>query len=296
MKKFTKIMLILSGVFATIGLTCIITAFGMGLTSHDLWKMVRDGKFTFDQSDLHIGFDMDWNENWDAELSATESQDGEMSIYEVQEACEKVNIEFDAGILEIYYDDVDSIQVKKSNDSDLKVSMKNDTLVISEHSNIEISFGVVENSNNHLVIVVPNGMKFESVKMEIGASKADMKGILADKVNITVGAGKAELSDFVVEQFDLEVGAGEVTVNELMADKIDVSAGMGKVNIGVNGVQDDYNYDVECGIGKVVIGNHSYEGLGREQSVKNQDATKEIDVECGIGEVIIEFKDMFEEL
>ena len=85
MKKFTKIMLILSGVFATIGLTCIITAFGMGLTSNDLWKMVRDGKFTFDQSDLHIGFDVDWNENWDAELSATESQDGEMSIYVIEQ-------------------------------------------------------------------------------------------------------------------------------------------------------------------------------------------------------------------
>ena len=42
MKKFTTIMLVLAGIFATIGLTCIILAFGMGLTTHDLWKMVRE--------------------------------------------------------------------------------------------------------------------------------------------------------------------------------------------------------------------------------------------------------------
>ena len=133
-------------------------------------------------------------------------------------------------------------------------------------------------------------MQFREVDMEIGASKADITDILADEISITVGAGKADISGITARQFELEVGAGEATVAQLSVDELDVNAGSGEVNITLNGVQEDYNYSVECGIGTVVVGENSYSGLGAEKSVKYDGATKRIEVECGIGAVNVKFQ------
>ena len=92
MKKFTKIMLILAGVFASIGVICMVVAFAMGLTTTHLWGMVKNGQFSFDMSDIQI--------------SGSGNSTTEMKVYEV---CDKMEIEFGAGVLEISYDDVEEI-------------------------------------------------------------------------------------------------------------------------------------------------------------------------------------------
>ena len=139
--------------------------------------------------------------------------------------------------------------------------------------------------------MIPQEMQFEDVELEIGASKADIKDLLADKLSITVGAGQADISKITAKKLELEVGAGQATAVQLEIEKLDVEAGIGQVNIALNGVQEDYNYNVECGIGNVVVGKASYGGLGAEQNVKNDGASKEINVECGIGEVRIKFQE-----
>lgn len=290
MKIFTKIMLIIAGVFATIGAICMVVAFAMGLTTNHLVDMVQDGRFSFDEGDLHISFDdndLDIDLDQDMTLES-DTQTGDSSVYTIEEVCSSMDIEFGAGILDIRYDDVEYIQLKQTNISNLKVKVKNHTLVISEGADVNVNLDDIEDRS--LTILIPKDMKFEEVELEIGASKADIKDILADDISITVGAGQADITKLVAKQLDLEVGAGQATVVQLDVEKLNVEAGMGQVNILLNGVQEDYNYSVECGIGNVVVGTASYGGLGAEQSVKNEGATKEINVECGIGEVVIKFK------
>lgn len=293
MKKFTKVMLIIAAVLATVGLVCVVAAFGMGLTTKHFVKMIQDGRFSFDEGDLHISFGDGWKEDSDDDVFGTESADGEGMVGEVRETCSNLDVEFGAGVLDIYYDDVEYIQVKQKNIPDLKVSVKNDTLRIYEDADISIDLGIDldDVEDRSLTIIIPNEMQFDEVELEIGASKADIKDVWAEKLAITVGAGQADVSKITAKQFDLEVGAGQTTVVQLEVEKLDVEAGLGQVNIALNGVQEDYNYEVECGIGNVVVGSTSYGGLGAEQSVKHDGATKKIRVECGIGEVRIKFKD-----
>lgn len=290
MKTFTKIMLILAGILASVGVICMVVAFAMGLTTEHLVDMIQDGRFSFDEGDLHISFDED---DFDIDLdkdivleSDTQTEDTE--VYTIKESCSSMDIEFGAGVLELCYSDVETIQVKHINIPNLKVKVKNNTLVISEGGDVNVDLDDIEDRS--LTILIPKDMKFEEVDLEIGASKADIRDILADDVSITVGAGQADVSQIVAKQFELEVGAGQATVVQLEVDKLNVEAGMGQVNVALNGVQEDYNYTVECGIGNVTVGSASYGGLGAEQSVKHQEATKEINVECGIGEVKIKFK------
>lgn len=289
MKKFTKVMLIIAGVLATIGVICMLTAFCMGLTTEHFVKLIQDGRFSFDEGDLHISFDDDWKDELDSEVLSTEELDGETNIGEITEACSAMDIEFGAGILEIRYEDVEYIQVQQTNIPKLKVSVKNDTLVIGEGTDIHVDLDDIEDRS--LTIIIPNDMEFEEVELEIGASKADIQNILADHIRIVVGAGKADVSNITAEQFELEVGAGQATAIKMDVEKIDVEAGVGQVDIELNGVQEEYNYKVECGVGNIVVGKSSYSGLGSEDEVKFEGATKEINVECGIGKVEIRFHD-----
>jgi len=289
MKKFTKVMLIIAGVFATIGVICMVVAFAMGLTTDHFIKLIQDGHFSFDEGDLHISFEDDWNDDFEGETIGTEEMDVEDGAGEIRESCENIDLEFGAGVLEICYADVEYIQVKQTNIPKLKVGVKNGTLVIRDGSDIHVDLDDVEDRS--LTILIPQDMKFKEVELEIGASKADIKNILAENLSITVGAGQADISKITAKHFELEVGAGQATAVQLEVEKLDVEAGVGQVNIALNGVQEDYNYKVECGIGNVVVGKASYGGLGAEQNVKNDGATKEISVECGIGEVKIKFQE-----
>lgn len=278
MKKFTKVMLIIAGVLASVGVICVVVAFAMGLTTNHFIKMIQDGRFSFDAGDFHISYDDDWKDDFEGETLGTENEDGESVDGEIREVCANIDLEFGAGILEISYADVDYIQVKQTNVPELKVSVKNDTLVIRDETNIHVDIDGVE--DRRLTILIPREMELEDVELEIGASKADISNICAKALKLEVGAGQANIADLNVE-------------------KLDVNAGVGQVNIELNGVQNEYNYRVECGIGHVVVGKSSYSGLGSEDDVKFEGATKEINVECGIGEVRIEFQDeaeMFEEI
>lgn len=278
MKKFTKVMLIIAGVLASVGVICVVVAFAMGLTTNHFIKMIQDGRFSFDAGDFHISYDDDWKDDFEGETLGTENEDGESVDGEIREVCANIDLEFGAGILEISYADVDYIQVKQTNIPNLKASVKNDTLVIRDETNIHVDIDGVE--DRRLTILIPREMKFEDVELQIGASKADISNICA-------------------KNFELEVGAGQANIADLKVEKLDVKAGVGQVNIELNGVQSEYNYRVECGIGHVVVGKSSYSGLGSEDNVKFEGATKEINVECGIGEVRIGFQDeaeMFEEI
>ena len=236
MKTFTKTMLILAGVFGTIGVICMVVAFAMGLTTTTLWDMVENGQFSFDLSDIPLG----------GTVEQVVEQGMEQKIVE---DCDSMEIEFDAGLLELYYDDVEEIQVKGTNIPNITAEVKKGTLIIGKKSGINIT--IYNNEERKLTVILPRDMQFESVELEIGAGQAVVTGLITQKL-------------------DVEVGAGEVQVE-------------------LSGKQEDYNYRIACGVGNVVVGANSYVGLGAEQSVTNEGATNEIRVECGVGQVEINF-------
>ena len=59
--------------------------------------------------------------------------------------------------------------------------------------------------------------------------------------------------------------------------------------MNVTGTQDEYNYDLQCGIGNLDIGSDSYSGLGREKHISNASADRKLELECGMGNVSVSF-------
>jgi hypothetical protein len=248
MKGFTKIMLIVASILGVIGLASVLIAVVMGFSLSNIKNMIWDGKFSF-------------NFNTIGEATSSEKQ--------IEDSCDKMDIKFGAGQLEIYYGDVEEIQVKWKDIPNLKVEVHNGTLSVKEKDGINFNFD--SNIDRKMEIIIPRDTQFKKIELE-------------------VGAGLANISELNVEKFDLEVGAGQANVSGLSVETFDIEVGAGQINVELGGAENEYNYDVKCGVGNVVIGTTSYSGLGTTQDVKNNGATKDIKVDCGVGEVKIQFE------
>lgn len=149
--------------------------------------------------------------------------------------------------------------------------------------------------------------RLDKVDMELGAGVMELSRLDADKVLLEVGAGQIVLSEAVAETLDVTVGMGEIIVKDLTADKLlgkvgmghlylegsiydkaDVECAMGSLEMVVKGSQDDFDYDIECGMGNIKIGDNSYGGVAQEKNIDNGASGKMI-VECAMGDVNISF-------
>ena len=56
------------------------------------------------------------------------------------------------------------------------------------------------------------------------------------------------------------------------------------------GVESDYNYEAQCGMGDIKVGTTSVSGMGGSKEINNPGANRFMDLECGMGEIQIEFQ------
>ena len=286
MKLFTKIAVGIAGFFFGIAVICFVVALAMGVTISDVQKMVRDGKFSFGPEDeFHIQLWGDDDIDFDIDLNNEHYSDDTYTEKEIPHKCTKLYVELAAGEINIYYDDVDYIQIKQHNVPGFRITASDE----DQSAHILGDLDVIESDGIELTIILPKDVALEEVELEIGACQANVRDIVAEKMNFIVGAGQANISNISVKALELEVGAGEAIVKHLSVEELDVEAGVGKVDIEIAGAEVDYNYDVECGIGQVMLGNRSFGGMGTEQNIINDGANHHMNIKCGIGEVNLHF-------
>ena len=271
MKKFTKIALILAVVLFSVGLVSVISSFAMGLTWDSLGDMVDRGKFSFnfkdDDEPLYVDMNQDYGDASQDNMLSQEKEDN--GFVAVQEDFHSLDIEFGYGTLEIKYGDVEKLQIKQKNVDKYRCYVEEGSLHIE--GNLKTKVGIA-NHDGEITIVIPKNIVFQEVDLEVGAGKADVANLKANQV-------------------DIELGAGEINLTGLDTKKFDAKTGAGKLYAELVGKQNDYSYELECGIGQLKIGDSSYSGLGTEQNITNPGAERFADIECGVGEIIIKFQE-----
>ncbi len=245
MKRFTKIATIVATILIVIGVGCIAASFAMGLTFGTIKEMLNDGKFSIGSHTFHL---------FDDDSPRTEN---------LKADCRNLEIELAAGILEIYYSDIDEIQIDEEGVPGFESYIKDDTLYIKGETKLS-----VDGDGAKVTVAIPDKMQFQEVELELGAGKTVVSELNANQIKIELGAGQTVFENLSTEQLEAEVGAGQLQVT-------------------LDGSEADYSYDIECGIGKIQIGDHSFSGIGESQ--KNMNTEKLIDLECAIGEIQISF-------
>ncbi len=284
MKRFTKIALRISGFFFIVAAVCFIEAFAMGVTVADIQNMVANGVFSFSPEDGFYIQILD-DDDADVHLGNKHNINNDYVEREVPHKCTKLYVELAAGKIDIYYDDVEYVQVRQKNVPRFSMTTSDD----EQSLHILGDLDVTENSGIELIIILPRDVELEVVHLEVGASQLTLRDLMVDQFHFAVGAGQGDISNLSACDVELKVGAGQAVVRNLSVQNLNVETGLGEVDIEIAGAEADYNYEVECGIGEVTVGTYFFGGMGAAQNVTNASANHHMNIECGIGKVSVKF-------
>ncbi len=166
----------------------------------------------------------------------------------------------------------------------------------------------MEDTTEHLTLYVPMNVAVEELNAEFGAGQMVLNNLQAKKLVLALGAGQVTAEMLKVEQLSASVGAGEIILKDAQLKDVEAEVGAGNCEIGgtitgnvdaecamgnmvfeLAGKETDFDYNIQCVSGSVMIGEKEYSGLAQEQNIANG-AKKSMDVECTMGNVEIRFE------
>lgn len=279
---------------------------------------VQNWDWNWDFHEWDDNWNNNWNNNWeeswaaDYNLNDTFLFDDSYHIYEgesvqfTEEAGVVRNLKLELAGSDVYvlpsYDDIYRVEI--SGPGRFQAYVKDDTLHVK---------GLKRGSNwrlgyNTVYIYVPDGTTLDKADIELGAGAMDIEYLSADTITIEVGAGSLSASELTARELDVEVGAGEINIDsfhtidmEVSVDagvmnaygaikgNLDAVCNMGSLEIDVqNSSQDAHNYKLDCAMGTIQVGSHSYTSLASDREIKNG-ASSTFDLECAMGQIVIDF-------
>lgn len=322
MKNFTKAALIIVLILVILGSILCAVGMGIGFTFADFWEQVDAGEFSIGPV-KRIPFiryrnnDFDWDEG---SMSWSSKEDVDFNF--PWEDVRKIEMDVDYSgvkIVESAGTDHENINLrveyrKENHKYQVRAYLSGDTLKI-EGKNNGIGYNW-KNDSARMTLELPRELMedgwLEEISLEQGRGYINVEmPLTAKEIRISVGAGECEISEKLTAQKEMTVevdagtisleeleteeleisgGVGELTADLIQAEKIDIGGGVGNIEVTVVGKETDYNYDIQCGVGSVEVGDSDYSGLGTRKSIGNP-GNKEIKIECGVGNVDVSFED-----
>lgn len=306
MKKFMKVCGILFAILLTLGIA-FVTIGAMNGGWREITDRVRGEGIHFERlfpfscagggiADLNVIFEEEYEtvknqKEWSWDILAGEIQ----------------NLQWNLGgcklVTELSPDENYHIYAK--NVASMQVFTKGETLHVRALQNGE---WVIQTSMV-ITIQIPENAALETVKLELGAGEFSVEGITAENLNVEVGAGvfkgkmlkaanlhcevgagKAEINGEVSGNAEMEVGVGELRFTGNVAGNLTADCSMGNMVITIDGSKEaDHNYSMECAMGTLTVGSHSFAGLAAEQKLDNG-ASSDYTLSCAMGSLQVVFK------
>ncbi len=164
-----------------------------------------------------------------------------------------------------------------------------------------------------IVITIPaKEVTFEEIEIELAAGALQAESICGADVKLEVDAGSLVAEKLVATEYlDITNGIGEIVIDEISAKNLTMDNGVGRINLcgaisgenyvkcGIGEVcihlrdrrEADFDYDVDCGIGEILVAGHHYKGSGKHSHQGHQgrgDQNRDrFQLECGIGRIEI---------
>ena len=225
---------------------------------------------------------------------------GETKTYTVSSEISDLNIQINAA--DFYIKEGNGFSVE-SNLKNLEVDEKNGCLTLKDLTKIKLN-GSNAYENAVLTIYVPAGMAFDNVNIktgagrftvdslsaatigfELGAGDVTISKLIAEKsANIEGGAGRITISDGAIKNLDLEMGLGQLNLTSALTGDCNLDSGVGEMNVTLLGSKDDYELDIEKGIGNITVDGRNVTDFGSSGNGAN-----EVDIHGGVGAINVRF-------
>lgn len=142
----------------------------------------------------------------------------------------------------------------------------------------------------NLMVYLPE-KGYGELKIELGAGQFEAQELKAEEIEIQMGAGECEIQRIEAgKEAKLQVGAGRIWLGAFSGKKLSGECAAGEMDIWLEGGYEDYNYDIACAAGEILLDGESRTGLVYREKIDNK-ADKKVELNCAIGTVQINFLD-----
>lgn len=170
----------------------------------------------------------------------------------------------------------------------LYYSNKDKNIAKVDGSTLKLEDRTSSKNKIQLELYIPVGV-LKEIDIDVAAGTIVADKIVADGVTFDIDAAALQIGELqVTREADLQVDAGEMVIGYYDGPKLDVECALGSIMVVCEGNQSDYNYEMECGMGRIVFNRETYSGLGEEIHINNG-SSKLIEASCDMGEIVLEF-------
>ena len=271
MKIFTKISLVLTAVSGGVGILLMVIGLLLGADASDLSTM---GIYLSPYQQTKVSGVAD-NVNMSNKSRNHGNSFSDIERLEIDIPNVQITLISEEATKEITY---------YTNSEKELARIEGSCLKLEDESNIK--------NKIELEIHIPAGMLKEiDIEAANGTILADR--IFADNISIEINNASVEIQELVVSnKAELQMNAGEIVVAYYKGKHLETECDAGSIQVACEGSPKDYDYELECGIGSILIDKDSYSGIGNELKIDNN-SQKSIKAECSMGEVILEFPKRF---
>jgi DUF4097 and DUF4098 domain-containing protein YvlB len=220
-----------------------------------------------------------------------------------------LRIDNSAGELNIKIGDTFQVEARNVIDGfEASVNKHGELSINDNNSDISI-FGFhlrgVNNPNAKITVYLPESFVAEEARIDTGAGVVNIDALNAEYLDISAGAGNIKGRNLRANKVKLEGGVGQVSLEQVKFNDANINCGVGnlyiqgeltgdsKCDCGVGEVRlelvgdvNDYDLDLDSGIGTVRVNGSRI----REDNERNPSAANSIEIDGGIGNVIINFE------
>lgn len=305
MKKFTKVSLIIAVILGGVGiLFCGVSALLGGWGTVD--QMAGNGELNY--GNWHIGLHGIYYHNGDD--YADVGDDGTTGYTYTFAADEIQSMELNVNAAAVDFKvgtDAENvvINVYRIHEKYYDNEVRNGTLIIEYDTENHYR----TNNYARVAVEIPEGMQFDTVELNVGATEAKIEGLSCQELTLYVGAGELTTTGFTVtEKMTVSLGAGTLDIGGGTYGDVSLDCGIGELSMAgtVNGnltadcgvgemeielfekSESDYNYMISCGLGEVEVNGRSYSNISGSYEAVNAGAVGTIELDCGMGSIEVE--------
>lgn len=284
MKKHWKIFWIICAVLS--GIAVIFLAAGVMLGGVGMLRNTADNKW--------VGF---WEKRIDEEDGLSDeimtdshvSQD-ENSLVRDFDQKNKISVDMQGMSVKIQTCETDRIIVDRTEcredlQEEIKIEEKKDELKIC----FENDKTYHTNDVGILKISVPENYILHEIKASAGAGYAELTDINAEEVKLNVGAGQIIAHNICADKLEAECGAGEIRADATIQKEAEIECSIGSIILNVIGEEKNYDYELSCDAGELILGNEEYSGLNNNIRIDNKTGRK-IEADCRMGRIEVNFQ------
>lgn len=273
MKKFTKICLITAVIVGCVGVSLCITALVLGVTMEDV-------------AGTGIA--------WDRHAGKIVVNQGERKHYEQSfEDVEGLEVEVSVGSVTIEETDTDRVTVTGDQVyPSFSCTMDGKTLKIKDENSRFLSMGSMGDSDHDSTVTVqiPRETVLKKMDLDVTTGELVVSGFQTKRLVTECGTGSAHLEGNVLGKSEMSCDMGELSYTGNLGGDVQIECGMGSATLNLTNRQEEFNYDLECGMGDIRAGDLSIGGIAGEKKISNG-ADRTMEVECGMGNVEILFEE-----